>query len=168
MWSAQGQAWALKAGTCDCHSLAAHGLRPYRPALSCVMVVGVQAPHRAAKEAGAVPESCGVFISRWHHGSPAHRYALYALQFVQEVNGVPTPDLDAFVRAIGKLVRPMLAPEAPAPSSDVLCSAAAAVLPTSRRCRENRVAHHERGAPPHHTNLSSRPCSARPRALSAM
>ena len=53
-----------------------------------------------------MPESCGVFISRWHHGSPAHRYSLYALQFVQEVNGVPTPDLEAFVQAISKLVRP--------------------------------------------------------------
>ena len=70
-----------------------------------------QAPHRAVKEGGALPESCGVFVSRWHHGSPAHRYALYALQFVQEVNGVPTPDLEAFVKAISSLVRlvcPML------------------------------------------------------------
>ena len=52
-----------------------------------------------------MPESCGVFISRWHHGSPAHRYSLYALQFVQEVNGVPTRDLEAFVQAISELVR---------------------------------------------------------------
>ena len=66
-----------------------------------------QAPHRAVKEGGALPESCGVFVSRWHHGSPAHRYALYALQFVQEVNGVPTPDLEAFVKAISSLVRLM-------------------------------------------------------------
>ena len=66
-----------------------------------------QAPHRAVKEGGALPESCGVFVSRWHHGSPAHRYALYALQFVQEVNGVPTPDLEAFVKAISTLVRIM-------------------------------------------------------------
>ena len=64
-----------------------------------------QAPHRAVKEGGALPEGCGVFVSRWHHGSPAHRYALYALQFVQEVNGVRTPDLEAFVEAISSLVR---------------------------------------------------------------
>ncbi len=56
------------------------------------------------KEGGFLPEHSGVFISRWHHGSPAHRYALYALQFVQEVNGVPTPDLDAFVAAVSQLV----------------------------------------------------------------
>ena len=66
-----------------------------------------QAPHRAVREGGALPEGCGVFVSRWHHGSPAHRYALYALQFVQEVNGVPTPDLEAFVKAISSLVRVM-------------------------------------------------------------
>lgn len=66
----------------------------------------MQAPHRAVKEAGALPESCGVFVSRWHHGSPAHRYALYALQFVQEVNGMPTPDLETFVQAVSQLVCP--------------------------------------------------------------
>lgn len=36
-------------------------------------------------------------ISRWCHGSPVHRYGLYALQWIVEVNGKPTPDLDAFV-----------------------------------------------------------------------
>ncbi len=57
-----------------------------------------------------MPEQSGVFISRWHHGSPSHRYGLYALQFVQEVNGIPTPDLDAFVAAIAQLVRPTAHP----------------------------------------------------------
>ncbi|KVH92392.1 PDZ domain-containing protein [Cynara cardunculus var. scolymus] len=33
----------------------------------------------------------------WSHGSPVHRYGLYALQWIVEVNGKPTPDLDAFV-----------------------------------------------------------------------
>jgi hypothetical protein len=27
----------------------------------------------------------GVYISRWHHGSPAHRYGLYALHWIQQV-----------------------------------------------------------------------------------
>lgn len=58
------------------------------------------------REGGYLPEHSGVFISRWHHGSPSHRYGLYALQFVQEVNSVPTPDLDAFVAAIAQLVSP--------------------------------------------------------------
>ena len=57
------------------------------------------------REGGFLPENAGVFISRWHHGSPAHRYGLYALQFVQEVDGVPVPDLDAFVRALSSVVR---------------------------------------------------------------
>jgi hypothetical protein len=45
----------------------------------------------------------GVYVSRWHHGSPAHRYGLYALNFVVAVGGVPTPDLDAFVEAVRSL-----------------------------------------------------------------
>jgi hypothetical protein len=38
-----------------------------------------------------------VKFTRWCHGSPVHRYGLYALQWILEVNGKPTPDLDAFV-----------------------------------------------------------------------
>ena len=34
------------------------------------------------RESGWLPERHGVYISRWHHGSPAHRYGLYALHFV--------------------------------------------------------------------------------------
>lgn len=37
----------------------------------------LQAPHRAVRELGFQPEGkAGVFISRWHHGSPAHRCEL--------------------------------------------------------------------------------------------
>lgn len=36
-------------------------------------------------------------IHRWCHGSPVHRYGLYALQWIVEINGKPTPNLDAFV-----------------------------------------------------------------------
>lgn len=36
-------------------------------------------------------------LFRWSHGSPVHRYGLYALQWIVEVNGKPTPDLEAFV-----------------------------------------------------------------------
>ena len=39
----------------------------------------------------------------WHHGSPAHRYGLYALNWITEANGAPTPDLDAFLAVVGKL-----------------------------------------------------------------
>ena len=38
-----------------------------------------------------------VEFTRWCHGSPVHRYGLYALQWIVEVNGKLTPNLDAFV-----------------------------------------------------------------------
>jgi len=70
----------------------------------------VQAVHRSVLELGwAPPETLkqpdggGVYISRWHHGSPAHRYGLYALVWIQSVNGVPTPNLDAFLRVVQAL-----------------------------------------------------------------
>jgi pro-apoptotic serine protease NMA111 len=65
-----------------------------------------QAPHRAVRELGFMPkEGAGVFISRWHHGSPSHRYGLYALHWILELNGQPTPDLDSFVAIAKTLVR---------------------------------------------------------------
>ncbi|EFJ52115.1 trypsin family [Volvox carteri f. nagariensis] len=61
----------------------------------------LQAPHRGVRELGFLPEgAAGVYISRWHHGSPAHRYGLYALHWIQQVNGVDTPDLDSFLAAV--------------------------------------------------------------------
>jgi S1-C subfamily serine protease len=61
----------------------------------------LQAPHRAVRELGFLPEAgAGVYVSRWHHGSPAHRYGLYALHWVLDVNGTRTPDLDSFVRVV--------------------------------------------------------------------
>lgn len=64
----------------------------------------LQAPHRGVRELGYVPEGCsGVYISRWHHGSPSHRYGLYALHWILDVNGTPTPDLDAFLAVVGRL-----------------------------------------------------------------
>ncbi|KAG2499918.1 hypothetical protein HYH03_002205 [Edaphochlamys debaryana] len=61
----------------------------------------LQAPHRGVRELGFLPEgAAGVYISRWHHGSPAHRYGLYALHWIQQVNGIDTPDLDSFLAAV--------------------------------------------------------------------
>ncbi|XP_021755026.1 protease Do-like 7 isoform X1 [Chenopodium quinoa] len=65
----------------------------------------VQDPHPAVRALGFLPEEGhGVFVARWCHGSPAHRYGLYALQWIVEVNGKPTPDLDAFVSVTKELV----------------------------------------------------------------
>jgi hypothetical protein len=64
----------------------------------------LQAPHRAVRELGFLPAGgAGVYISRWHHGSPAHRYGLYALHWILEVNGVRTPDLDTFLSVVEQL-----------------------------------------------------------------
>ena len=63
----------------------------------------LQAPHRPVRELGYAPEQSGVYISRWHHGSPAHRYNLYALHWLTEINGQPVPDLDSFVGIIKTL-----------------------------------------------------------------
>jgi hypothetical protein len=41
--------------------------------------------------------SC-VVMFRWCQGSPVHRYGLYALQWIVEVNGKPTPDLETFIK----------------------------------------------------------------------
>lgn len=58
----------------------------------------VQDPHSAVRALGFLPEEGhGVYVARWCHGSPVHRYGLYALQWIVEVNGKPTPDVDAFV-----------------------------------------------------------------------
>ncbi|KAM7529831.1 hypothetical protein LguiB_033241 [Lonicera macranthoides] len=64
----------------------------------------VQDPHPAVRALGFLPEEGhGVYVARWCHGSPVHRYGLYALQWIVEVNGKPTPDLDAFVDATKEL-----------------------------------------------------------------
>nr|GMD00926.1 protease Do-like 7 [Ipomoea batatas] len=58
----------------------------------------VQDPHPAVRALGFLPdEGHGVYVTRWCHGSPAHRYGLYALQWILEINGKPTPNLEAFL-----------------------------------------------------------------------
>lgn len=60
-----------------------------------------QAPCRAVRELGFLPEPAhGVYASRWHQGSPAQRYGMYALHCITHINGVIVPDLDAFVEAV--------------------------------------------------------------------
>ncbi|KAK9061958.1 hypothetical protein SSX86_019142 [Deinandra increscens subsp. villosa] len=58
----------------------------------------LQEPHPAVRALGFLPdEGHGVYVTRWSHGCPSHRYGLYARQWIVEVNGKPTPDLEAFV-----------------------------------------------------------------------
>jgi pro-apoptotic serine protease NMA111 len=60
----------------------------------------LQAPHRAlAAQRGVAPN--GVFVAFFLYGSPATRYGLWAGRRIIEVDGKPTPDLDAFLAAVG-------------------------------------------------------------------
>jgi S1-C subfamily serine protease len=59
----------------------------------------LQAPHRAmAAQRGIAPY--GVFVSFFFYGSPATHYGLYAGRRITEVDGQPTGDLDAFIKAV--------------------------------------------------------------------
>ncbi|HXQ30628.1 MAG TPA: trypsin-like peptidase domain-containing protein [Steroidobacteraceae bacterium] len=68
----------------------------------------LQAPHRAlAAQRGVAPT--GVFVAFFLYGSPATRYGLWAGRRIIEVDGRPTPDLDAFLAAVsGKADRASL------------------------------------------------------------
>ena len=59
----------------------------------------LQASHRAlAAQRGIAPQ--GVFVAYYLYGSPASRSGLWAPRRIVEVDGKPTPDLDAFVAAV--------------------------------------------------------------------
>jgi S1-C subfamily serine protease len=60
----------------------------------------LHAPHRAMSIQRAIPPE-GVFVAYFAYGSPATRYGLYAGRRIVEVDGKPTPDLDAFIAAVG-------------------------------------------------------------------
>ena len=59
----------------------------------------LHAPHRAmSAQRGIEPE--GVFVAYFSYGSPSTRNKLYAGRRIVEVDGRPTPDLDAFIAAV--------------------------------------------------------------------
>lgn len=59
----------------------------------------LHAPHRAMSAQRGIPPE-GVFVAYFSYGSPATRHKLYAGRRIVEVDGKPTPDLDAFVASI--------------------------------------------------------------------
>lgn len=59
----------------------------------------LQAPHRSlSAQRGVAP--AGVYVGYFAYGSPATRYGLYPGRRIVEVDGTPTPDLDAFLRVV--------------------------------------------------------------------
>jgi S1-C subfamily serine protease len=59
----------------------------------------LQAPHRAMSAQRGIPP-VGVYVGYFAYGSPATRYGLYPGRRIVEVDGIPTPDLDAFLGAV--------------------------------------------------------------------
>jgi S1-C subfamily serine protease len=60
----------------------------------------LHAPHRALlAQRGSAPD--GVYVAWFGYGSPATRAGLFPGRRIVEVDGVPTPDLDAFLAAVG-------------------------------------------------------------------
>jgi S1-C subfamily serine protease len=59
----------------------------------------LQAPHRAMSAQRGI-EPRGVYVAYFAYGSPATRHGLYPGRRIVEVDGVPTPDLDAFLKVV--------------------------------------------------------------------
>ncbi len=59
----------------------------------------LQAPHRGMSVQRGIPP-VGVYVGYFGYGSPATRYGLYPGRRIVEVDGVPTPDLDAFLKVV--------------------------------------------------------------------
>jgi S1-C subfamily serine protease len=59
----------------------------------------LQKPHRALAAQRGIPRD-GVFVAYFAYGSPATRYQLWAGRRIVEVDGQPTPDLDAFIKSV--------------------------------------------------------------------
>jgi S1-C subfamily serine protease len=59
----------------------------------------LHAPHRAmSAQRGVAPQ--GVYVAYFSYGSPAARFRLYPGRRIVEVDGQPTPDLDAFLKVV--------------------------------------------------------------------
>jgi len=59
----------------------------------------LHAPHRAMSSQRGIPPE-GVFVAFFSYGSPATRHRLFAGRRIVEVDGVPVPDLDAFIATV--------------------------------------------------------------------
>ncbi len=80
---------------CRDHGAARRG---YRPPAAVGRRRAACAASRDGHPARIPPE--GVFVAYFSYGSPATRYRLFAGRRIVEVDGQPTPDLDAFIAAV--------------------------------------------------------------------
>ena len=59
----------------------------------------LQAPFQSMRAQRGIPP-VGVYVDYFAYGSPSARYGLYPGRRIVQVDGQPTPDLDAFIRAV--------------------------------------------------------------------
>ena len=59
----------------------------------------LQAPFQSMRAQRGIPP-VGVYVDYFAYGSPAARYGLYPGRRIVQVDGQPTPDLDAFIKAV--------------------------------------------------------------------
>ena len=59
----------------------------------------LQAPHRAMIAQRGIPPE-GVYVGYFAYGSPATRYGLFPGRRIVEVDGIPTPNLDEFLKVV--------------------------------------------------------------------
>jgi S1-C subfamily serine protease len=59
----------------------------------------LQAPHRAMLAQRGIPPE-GVYVGYFAYGSPATRYGLFPGRRIVEVDGIPTPNLDEFLKVV--------------------------------------------------------------------
>ena len=59
----------------------------------------LQAPFQSMRAQRGIP-AIGVYVDYFAYGSPAARYGLYPGRRIVQVDGKPTPDLDAFLQAV--------------------------------------------------------------------
>ncbi|OQV08280.1 PDZ-like domain-containing protein [Cladophialophora immunda] len=75
-------------------------LETSRAVIFCGAVL--QKPHHAVRQQISKLHS-EIYVSARSRGSPAYQYGLAPTNFVTHVNGVKTPDLDAFVKEVNKI-----------------------------------------------------------------
>ncbi|KAJ5344466.1 hypothetical protein N7452_002470 [Penicillium brevicompactum] len=79
------------------HTVPTQDIETDRALVFCGAVL--QKPHHAVRQQISKIHS-EVYVSSRSRGSPAYHYHLGPTNFLTAVNGVPTPDLDSFIRAV--------------------------------------------------------------------